>query len=91
MAIGTGIRDAYCSMVGIGCLIVICQMASYAGIRRIAVIAVMTGNAGNCCMSSIQHIIIVMYRECSRLPAGCCCMAVGTGIRNVFCNVIGIR
>lgn len=71
-------------MIGIGGLVVVGLMTSDAGIRRgICIIPVMAlvavCNAGMC---ASQCIIIIMGRECGRLPARVCCVAGCTGVWN---------
>ena len=57
-------------MVGIGALVVIRRMATGTGIRRIGVIAVVTGIAiiGNGCVRSGQRIKTIVV-ECRRRPS----------------------
>ena len=60
-----------CSLViGIGRLIIVVDMAAETGGRRIVVIAVVAGRAvvGNCCMSPLQYVKIVMVGHRSRHP-----------------------
>lgn len=91
MAVVTVRRDPKTDMVRVGGLVVVCLVASHAGIRGIHVIAVMTCNTSYGGMGSGQCIVIAMYGESCRFPTRCCGMAGGTGIRNVFGRVIRIR
>ena len=65
------IRRKLCSrMVWIGRSIVICLVTTHAGVRRIVVVPVVTSRAiiGNTRMCPVQIVIIVVNRECGRLP-----------------------
>lgn len=90
MAIGTGVGNANSGMIRVGCLGIICLVASHAGIGRIYIIAVMTGNAGCGGMGSGQGVIIIMDREGSRFPAWIRRMAVGTGTRNILPHMVRV-
>ena len=79
-------------MVRIGGVVVICLMASYAGIRRIDIVSVMTlgAVAGNSSMSAGQRIVAAVYPECRRFPSRGRGMTGSTGIRYVLCRMIWI-
>ena len=84
-------REAGCSMIWICCIVVVRLMAANTGIRYgIIVIPVMTLGAGQRCMSSCKHIIIVMYGECCRFPSRNRSMTCGTGIRDADSDVIRV-
>ena len=65
-----GSRELRSGVVRIGRSCIICRVAAVAGIRRVVVIAVVAdctviGNRG---VRTLQHIIVVVYRECGRIP-----------------------
>ena len=70
-------------MVGVHSSIVICLVTANAGIRCVVVIPVVAG--GTICIDvrPVQHIIVVVDRECSRFPTRRRGMAHGTISRNV--------
>ena len=59
-------------VVGVGCLVVIADMASHAGIRGVIVVPVMASGAviGYDGMRAVQGVIIVVNRESGRRPTG---------------------
>ena len=65
-------RELLCNVVGIGRLVVIGRMASRAGVRRVVVVAVVTGSAvvGNHRVRSVQRVIVVVDGKTGRFPAG---------------------
>lgn len=69
---GTVHRELSRCMAGIGRLVIIGRVATGTGIRRVVVVAVVTGGALICngCVRPIQLVIIVVDGECSRLPGG---------------------
>ena len=71
VATGTVCGELLCCVVGIGRLVVIRRMASRAGVRRVVVVAVVTGSAvvGNHRVRSVQRVIGVVNGECGRVPA----------------------
>ena len=79
-------------MVWIGRSIVICLVTTHAGVRRVVVVPVVTSRAiiGNTRMCPVQIVIIVVNRECGRLPTRGGRVAHGAIGRDVQCNVIGV-
>ena len=79
-------------MVRIRRLVIICCMTSRTGIRCIVIIAVVAGSTiiGNCSVRPVQGIVIIVNRESSRIPAGCCCMTHFTVSRYTERHVIRV-
>jgi len=92
MTISTGGWNAYRRMVWIGRVVVVCQVASHAGIRRIDVIAVMALNTVVCNrgMFAGQGIVTVMDGERCRFPPCSSGMAGGAGIGYVQRHMVWI-
>lgn len=59
-----------CCMVRVGCPVVVSHMASGTGIGCAVIIAIVAGIAIDGNMVAGKWPVIVMYRECGRLPAG---------------------
>lgn len=81
----TGGRELSRLVIRIAGIVVICLMASIAGIRSIIIISFMTGktivcNIGVC---TLQHVIVVVNTECGRCPARSSRMTGSTVLRNV--------
>jgi hypothetical protein len=90
VTIGAGSGYAGRYVIRIVCLVICCLVASRTGIRRVHVIAVMTGGTGSGKMATSQYIIIIVDCECRRFPARVRCMAVNTGVGDVLHQMIRI-
>ena len=77
MTILTGCRKSRRTVVGIGCGVVIRRVTTITCIRRVVVIAVVTGCAivRDRRVRSVQYVVIVVDRECRRRPTGFCGVA----------------
>lgn len=84
----------YCnsSVIGIGGLIIIIQVATDTSVRCIVVIVIMAKNTivGNGCMSSCERVIIGMDSKSSRLPARVRGVTICAGIRDCQGYMVGI-
>ena len=92
MTRGTGGWELCSSMVWIGCLVVICQMTTNAGVGGVVVIAVMADDAvvSNGNMGSGQHIIVIVDREGGRGPVWVGGVACFAGCRDVDGRMVGV-
>ena len=92
VTIGAGGRELCSGVVRIGRSRKICRVAAIAGVRRIVVVAVVAGRtvAGNRGVRTLQHIIVVVNRECSRIPTRIGGVASGTIGRQTQRAVIGV-
>ena len=63
-------------------LIIIIGVAAVTKVRGIDIVSLMAGETivRNTCMSTLQGVIVIMNRECGRLPVGIGGMAGFTGI-----------
>src|SRR5574338_175382 len=77
-------------MVWICCVIIIICMASVALIGSSVIITIMTGCTIDAGVSPKQFIIVVMNRECCRLPAGIGSVTCLTIRRYSYSLMIGI-
>ena len=91
MAVDTGRRDIEGNVIRVGGIVVIGLVATHASVWRVVVVpARVTAVAVNSCMCPGQGVIVIVYREQSRLPSGVCGMAVDTGRRDVERDVIRV-
>ena len=92
VALRTICRQLLNAVIGIRCLVKICGMTAYAGVRRIVVSPVMTSGTviRNIRMRSFQNIIIIVNGELCGRPARIGGMAHGTIRRHLQCHVIWI-
>jgi hypothetical protein len=92
MACCTVCSDPDCIMVRVCCLEIVCLMASDTGIWGIVIIPLVAGITiiRNTCMCARQRVILIVDRECGRLPAGICRVAVLAVCGNTNGSVIRV-
>jgi len=73
-------RKLRCHMVRACGLVVCIRMTTETGVRRVDIVPLVTGATvvRNIQMGTLYHVIVVMNRECGRLPAWVGGMATGT-------------
>ena len=87
MAVSTGSRELLCSVIRVGCVVVVVSVAACTGIGRIAVVALVTVIATDTGMRS--HYQIERVIQCSRSPCSLI-VAVCAVHRKLLCHVIWV-
>ena len=92
MTVLTVCRELGRLVVGIGGAVVIRQVAAYAGIRRVVVVAVVTSRTviSNTCVRAIEGIVVVVVGKSRRCPAGLGGVAARTVVAEAQRYVVGV-